>query len=400
MTETSGMQKKETIREYVEAHTDELTQIACELIRAKTENPPGNEKLAADVVEQYLKRYDIKYKTYEKAPGRTNVVASVGNGGQKFLVACHLDVVPAGDGWQMNPFEPEITNGRLYGRGATDNKGQMASMLLLIKFLKENESALGGYNGTFILVAAADEERGSAFGLEYLLSECNVHADYAIIPDVSHNMRLIDISEKGNLFLEIVSYGKQAHGSTPEKGINAIWNMIELLNQLKEMKFNRTSHPLHTPPTMNLGGIQGGAAPNIVPGKCKASLDIRYLPGETKQDVINKINHAFEAVKKKNNTANFELATIQDLPPTEIPANNPLVKLITNHAEAVMGVKPEAKGLSGTTVVKQLLQKDITAVGFGPGDEGQAHVANESISIQELKDFAVIMGLITFDLLK
>ncbi len=387
----------ELIREYVEAHTDEMTQIACELIRARTENPPGEERLAVSVVEQYLKRYGIRYETFEKSSNRTNIVARVGNGSPSLLVACHLDVVPAGDGWEMNPFEPKITNGRIYGRGASDNKGQMASMLVLIRFLKENESKL---RGTFILIGAADEERGSAFGLEYLLSECNTSADYAIIPDVSHNMRLIDISEKGNLFLEIISYGRQAHGSTPEKGINAIWNMIELLSELKEVKFNLTSHPLHTPPTMNLGGIQGGAAPNIVPGKCRASLDIRYLPGEKKQNIIDKINETFEAVKKKNNTANFELTTIQDLPPTEVPANNPLVKLITRHTEAVLGVKPEAKGLSGTTVVKQLLQKGITAVGFGPGDEGQAHVANESISIQELKDFAVIMGLITFDLLK
>ncbi|MBI2560640.1 MAG: M20/M25/M40 family metallo-hydrolase [Planctomycetes bacterium] len=187
----------------------------------------------------------IKYETYEKTPNRTNIIASVGNGNPILLVACHLDVVPAGDGWEMNPFEPKITNGRIYGRGACDNKGQMASMLVLTRFLKEYVGANGcsPLCGTFILVGAADEERGSAFGLEYLLSECNVSADYAIIPDVSHNMRLIDVSEKGNLFLEIVSYGKQAHGSTPEKGINAIWNMIELLNQLKEMKFSCTSHP-------------------------------------------------------------------------------------------------------------------------------------------------------------
>ena len=144
------------------------------------------------------------------------------------LVACHLDVVPAGDDWKRNPFEAWIENGRIYGRGSSDNKGQMASMMAVAKFLKENESKL---NGQFILAGVADEERGSALGLEYLLNECGIKADFAIIPDVAHNMQLIDVTEKGTLFLEITSHGKQAHGSRPEMGVNAIWNMIPFWNE-------------------------------------------------------------------------------------------------------------------------------------------------------------------------
>ena len=388
---------KETIINYIEGLEEEIVYLATELIGANTVNPPGNECLAVSVVEKYFEAHGIQYDMFEKVKGRTNIVGCIGNGNPILLVACHLDVVPPGDGWNTDPFKSVVKNGRIYGRGASDNKGQMASMLVLSRFLKENESKL---NGSFLLIGAADEEKGSSLGLEYLLDECKVTADFAIIPDVAHNMRMIDVGEKGALFLNITSHGKQAHGSTPEKGTNAIWNMIELLNQLKNIKFKCLSHELFTPPTLNLGTISGGVASNIVPAKCEAKLDIRYLPGETKDEILNNIKAMIASIRKHNPTANYEITVDSDLPPTQLSLNNPLINLITVHTESVLGLKPKIMGLSGTTVTKQLIEKNVIAVGFSPGDEDQAHVAYESIEIKELIDFGKIMGLITFDLLK
>ena len=184
---------------------------------------------------------------------------------------------------ERNPFNAWVENGRIFGRGASDNKGQMAAMMAVTRFLKENESRL---KGQLILIGAADEERGSSLGLEYLVNECGVRADFAIIPDVAHNMQMIDVTEKGALFLEIISHGKQAHGSRPEMGINAVWHLITLLERIKQIKFKHTFHPLHTPPTLNLGSIHGGTAPNVVPALCKAQLDIRYLPDDSGDDIM------------------------------------------------------------------------------------------------------------------
>ncbi len=388
---------KESLINYLQSQEEEIIRLATELIGANTVNPPGNEYLAVSVVEKYFKAHGIRYEIFEKNKGRTNIAGYIGSGNPILLVACHLDVVPPGDGWDTDPFKVVIKNGRMYGRGANDNKGQMASMLVLARFLKENESKL---NGTFLLIGVADEEKGSSLGLKYLLDECNIVADFAIIPDVAHNMRMIDVGEKGALFLKITSYGKQAHGSTPEKGINAIWNMIELLNQLKKMKFRCLSHKLFSPPTLNLGTISGGAAPNIVPAKCRVELDIRYLPGETGEETLEKIKEIIASIKKDNPTAKFDITVDSHLPSSQVSIDNPLVDLISTHAESVLGVKPKPMGLSGSTVTKQLIEKDIVAVGFGPGDEDQSHIANESIEIKELIDFGKIMGLITFDLLK
>jgi acetylornithine deacetylase/succinyl-diaminopimelate desuccinylase-like protein len=211
---------------------------------------------------------------------------------------------------------------------------------------------------------------------------------------------MIDVGEKGALFLNITSHGKQAHGSTPEKGTNAIWDMIELLNQLKNIKFKCLSHELFTPPTLNLGTISGGVATNIVAAKCEARLDIRYLPGETREEILNNIKETIASIRKHNPTANYDITIDSDLPPAQAPVDNPLLNLIAMHTESILGLKPKTMGLSGSTVTKQLIEKDVMAVGFGPGDEEQAHIANESIEIKELIDFGKIMGLITFDLLK
>ena len=391
----------ESVKKYMRNEEKGIVDLACSLINAKTENPPGDEILAVRIVEDFFKSLQIPYKIFEKTKDRANIVGYIGGRGERpfaptLLVACHLDVVPAGDDWKRNPFEAWIENGRIYGRGSCDNKGQMASMMAVAKFLKENESTL---KGQFILAGVADEERGSTLGLEYLLNECGIKADFAIIPDVAHNMQLIDVTEKGTLFLEITSHGKQAHGSRPEMGINAIWNMIPLLERIKQLKFKRISHPLHTPPTLNLGSIHGGTSPNIVPAICKAQLDIRYLPDDSSDNVVNDIKNIIKEVEAQYPSAQFDLRIISNQLPTAVPINNPLVELISKHTVSILGTKPQPKGMSGATVTKQLIQKGITAVGFGPGDEAEAHATNESISIKELVDFAKIMALICMDIL-
>ncbi len=388
------------IKKYMQNEEKEIIDLACKLIAAKTENPPGNEILAVQTVENFFQSLQIPYAIFEKIKGRSNIIGYIGRKDHTrtapaLLVACHLDVVPAGDDWNRNPFEAWTENERIYGRGASDNKGQMASLMAVARFLKEHEHKL---KGQFLLAGVADEERGSALGLEYLLNECGISADFAIIPDVAHNMQIIDVTEKGTLFLEITSHGKQAHGSRPEMGINAIWNMISLLERIKQLKFRHTSHPLHTPPTINLGSIHSGTAPNIVPALCKIQLDIRYLPGDSTDAIIGDIKNIIREVEREY-PARFDLKIISDQPPTIVPVDNPLVEIISKHTVSILGKTPQPRGLSGATVTKQLVQKGVIAVGFGPGDEAEAHATHESISIKELVDFAKIMALIAIDML-
>jgi len=289
---------KKTISEWIDPRRQELVDLLSVLIGAQTENPPGNECLAAEKLEAFFQKHGIPCESFAAEPGRVNLIGSVGSGGhfgvaqgrpehgrtggQVLLLAGHLDVVPAGDGWTVPPFTATVRGGRIYGRGACDNKGPTAAIALAGACIQ----SCFKLRGTVLVAGVADEERGSALGLEYLLREGKLDADFAIIPDIGGNMKKIDVAEKGLLFVEITSHGRQAHGSKPEKGVNAVWNLIGLLNRIRERGVPIARHARLTPPTCNLGMISGGAAPNIVPARATAVLDIRFLPGQTAGGIL------------------------------------------------------------------------------------------------------------------
>ncbi|MDI6807126.1 MAG: M20/M25/M40 family metallo-hydrolase [Candidatus Aenigmarchaeota archaeon] len=215
---------------------------------------------------------------------------------------------------------------------------------------------------------------------------------------MERNLRKIDVAEKGVLHLKIIAHGKQAHASTPKEGVNAIQYMNHFLNLLEthEMRYKR--HTLLSEPTLNLGYIHGGTVPNVVPAKCETKIDIRYLPSQTSEEIVIDVKRLCETIQKENKDVKFKVEIIQGLKPTEISPENELVEAIKKNARLVIGVEPEIIGMSGATVAKQLIQNNVIAVGYGPGDE-VAHKANEYAPIDELVDFAKIAALVTLDLL-
>jgi acetylornithine deacetylase/succinyl-diaminopimelate desuccinylase family protein len=388
----------EELTRYFEANREGILELAFRLIREKTENPPGNEYLAAAPVEAFLRDAGIPFTTHAKEEGRTNLVVRLGAGSPKLFIGCHLDVVPAGSGWDTDPYEPVIKEGRLYGRGAVDNKGPLAATLYAARFLVEKGIDL---KGELQLVALADEEAGSTLGVEYLLQEEIIKPDLAIIPDITGNLRDVSISEKGLLHLKLISKGIAAHGSRPADGVNAIWNMVDLLAGLKRLALPGDRDEIFTPPglTLNLGKIQGGTATNVVPNLCEVDLDIRYLPEQSAEDIVGQLRRLMEEESEKIEEATFELTKRVHLPPYRIEEDHELVNLIRESAERVVGVVPRIIGLSGTTVAKQFIERNIPAVGFAPGDHEAPHTANESIDVEELIQFGVLTGLICLHLL-
>ncbi len=378
---------------YFASREEEAVTLLSDLIAADSTNPPGNERCAADVFERFLARDGIACERFEKEPGRANIVAQVGHRGPRLLIACHLDVVPAGDGWRQDPFKARLEAGRIFGRGASDDKGPTAAALMAARFLKTQDLPC-----RFIVLGAADEERGSTLGLEWLLAERKIAADMAIVPDVAHNMRMIDVAEKGALFLEAVAYGKQAHGSTPERGVNAVMVMVDLLNALRDMQLAAPPHRFLGPPTLNIGAIHGGSAPNIVPAKCSAAIDFRYVPGLAGAQIAERVRALAQAASAKTPGARIEVNVHQDLPPTEVDPELPLVRLIQKHTRALFGYEAQPFGMTGATLAKQLIARGIPAVGFSCGDDDKAHTSDESITVAEVVNFAKILSAIALDL--
>ncbi len=371
----------------MDVNEGEILYVLRELVEQDTTNPPGNEYLVADVVKKFFLKNKIKFKIFEKKKGRTNIIGYIGNGKPTLILAVHSDVVPAGDGWKTDPFKMVMKGGKVYGRGMVDNKGQMACALVCAKIMKSVEKLI---KGTLVIACVADEEKGSELGLKYLVREKKISGDYAIVPDIENGLKRIAVGEKGLLFLKIISTGKQAHGSTPELGVNAIDNMLDFLNEFRRYKYRYRSNILFTRPTQNIGTIHGGAATNIVPGKCEARLDIRYLPSTRKEDILKDIRKMFVDVKKKNKKADFRIEIIDDQKPFVLDKKNPLIKSISKNIRNVCGWDPEIYGTSGTTVAKPLAENGIKTAVFSPGD-GKAHTANECVKIKELVDFTKIL---------
>ncbi len=367
----------------------ESASLLKKLIRAKTENPPGDEFKVVKIAEQFFRKHRISYKTFSKTKGRESIIGFIGKGRPHLLISCHADTVPAGDGWKTNPFRPAVKNGRIYGRGAVDDKGPMAAMLCAAGELKKNEKQL---KGTLLVCIAADEEKGSVHGMGFLLNQKKIDPDFAIFLDVGGSMRKITIAEKGILRLELVSIGKAAHGSAPELGVNAITNLSEALVLLKGYVLGHKKHRLFSAPTINVGQIEGGIRPNMVPASAKATLDIRYLPSQTPQQIIKEIQSIVQKARKKNRSINVTVKRGWSVPPTVISQNNPLVSAIRKAAKEALGSYPSIEGESGATDAKSLVLRGIPAVGFSCGEFKQMHAANESIKIKELEQFSEVLA--------
>ena len=158
-------------------------------------------------------------------------------------------------------------------------------MILILEILNYQNLTFQKFNGKVILCCVCDEENAGYFGTK-VLAEKGINAKYHIFGEPTGFN--IFIAEKGFLRLKIIISGKEAHAAFPENGENAIEKMSNIIQELKSMKFSIV-HPLLSNPSISLGIIKGGQKVNIVAGKCELDIDIRYLPGQSKANIIHKI---------------------------------------------------------------------------------------------------------------
>ncbi len=387
---------KNKILGFIDERREYLLHLLGELISARSVNPPGNEKVAADVVQGELYRIGLHTETYEKESRRTNVVGWVDRGSSPTLmIVTHLDVVPPGDGWIYDPFKATPTDGRIAGRGAVDDKGPMASVLFALQALKEFNFP---FRGRLMFVAVADEETGNELGIKYLLNETGLTADYALVAEQT-KCESIEIAEKGRLWVKLKSTGIQAHGSMPEKGVNAIVNLSKVLSKIENLKMEHTGHPLFSGPTINVGTIQGGVATNIVPASAEAMIDIRFLPSQEPRQIVNELRELVRSVQMENPGLEITIEPITSDPPTEVSPEDPVVRVLENVVEEVTGNKTKLIGVGGATVAKHCILRGIPTAIFGPGDPMESHAANESVSVDDLLKAAKIFALTILNLL-
>ena len=171
--------------------------------------------------------------------------------------------------------------------------------------------------------------------------------------------------------------------------------MSSLIEEIKKMKFTYEEHPMLGHPTINLGVINGGAAGNIVPGKCSILLDTRTVPGMTKESIVAEFQKCIDKVKN----GKFEIKVLDTSEPHGIDPNNVVVDAIKKNAKDVLGFEPVPIGMGGGTFAKGLCLNGTIAVGWGIGNEATFHVANEYIEIEQLMSFSELTCLLAIDLI-
>ena len=341
--------------------------------------PPGDpragEKRVAEFLAATAAHAGLSVEFQKVLPDRFNLIARLlpsGKVRQRIVLAPHLDTVGVTDEKQ---FTPQKKAGRIHGRGACDTKGSIAVFLsALIKLA----SAIRRPSSTEIcFIALVDEESGQA-GSRFL-ARSGFKADLAIVGEPTRLQ--VVTAHKGDLWLQLETKGKAAHGSRPELGRNAVHLMAKIVHLLETdyaRQLRRRRHSLLRHATINVGAISGGRQPNIVPDRCIIRIDRRTIPGENDSDVKREI---LRFIRRHGLTASMlDTKNEEPAPPLE---TNPRLPLVQQFLRTVGQKKPA--GVDFFTDAGVLAAAGLPCVVFGPGDIAQAHTADEWVAASQLE---------------
>ncbi|MFH1247405.1 MAG: M20/M25/M40 family metallo-hydrolase [Candidatus Micrarchaeota archaeon] len=348
--------------------------LALELMKIKSENPPGNEADIAEFIKNYLLQIGAKVKLFEPSKNRVSVLGAIGQGKQLFYCS-HSDTVQA-----LGTSTPQINSDLLIGRGSVDDKGPLAAVLAAAKQLVDSDVEL---NGQLLIGALADEEEGSVHGAKKLLKQAK---DFDLRPAASVVTEATDFNvetgELGVLRFKAYCKGKAVHASRPENGINAIYLMNDFVQEFRKLKFEPLSG--FPPTTFNVGVIKGGSKQSIVPDYCDADVDVRLNPAQSKETILADLLNIEKQLNTKNTNFNLSVNVYRYDAPHKLIGETYFAELLQET------VKQNGKSgnfiiESGVTIAKFLNLASFPAIVFGPGKSGLCHSSQESIAVQDLE---------------
>lgn len=353
-----------------------------QLVEISSQNGIDSEKRIADLVFKKLSQFGFSPKIIgnKKHPSVFCKINKNPSGKTIWLESC-LDTVPTGDllKWKYLPLKATIKNNKMYGRGIADSKIAIAIFCFLAKELSNSAK----FKGNLILGFDADEQSGEFTGIKNILKQ-KPKANACILG--YQGIDEISIGARGWLRIKIIVKGKSAHtGARYNKGINAIHQMAEIISVLKKINFNAKKEPLFDfGSSLNISLIQGGTAINIIPDKCEAKIDIRFLPSQTKEKILDKINKKLKKLKKNNPKISYKIEILQSENAFLINPKNEFVKLLQQTAQKKFKRKipliAEGKGSAGNLIA----QKNIPIVNSFGCDCENVHAPNEWIDIKTL----------------
>ena len=349
----------------------------------------------------HIDRYDVEDSRVSSGK-RPNILAYCDGetvSGRVWIIT-HMDVVPSGEEslWTVTkPFNPLMADGRVYGRGSEDNGQSLVASIFAVKALKR----LGlRPKRTFALAFVADEERGSVFGIQHLISKgvfCK--DDLMVVPDSGNeDGSFIEITEKSILWFRMRTLGRQTHASLPDKGLNAhrvgmetalaVDKMLHDKYDLRDCFFGVPASTFE--PTRKDKNVD---AINIVPGEDSLYFDCRILPNYDVEEVLADISRVMTDFEKKTG-ATIKLEVLQQqVAPKLINGNSEIVAILKKAIKNTRSIEATIGGIGGGTCAAFFRQSGIPAVVWSTIDE-VAHQPNEYAKIQNMVDDAKIFALL------
>ena len=369
-----------------------LTRTLADLIHINSINPslspdgPG-EAEAGEYVADALSRLGLRVTTYPLAPGRVNVVGVLPGtgGGRSLLLNAHMDTVGV-EGMTIDPFAAEIREGRMYGRGTQDMKGSLAAMLAAVKALVDSGVALAG---DVIFTAVADEEYLS-MGTEALVKQ--VTADAAIVTEPT-DMRLAR-AHRGMIWYQVETFGRAAHGSRYQDGIDANMRMgrfLARLDKLEQELRRRPGHPLTGPPSLHTPIIHGGREMSIYADHCVLNIERRIAPGETEAQNTAELQAILDELSAQDPTFRAELEVLVARAPFVVAEDAPIVQAVDAALAERLGVRRAHVGMPFWTDAALLAEAGVDTVLLGPVGGG-LHSAVEWVDLASVVDLAAVLA--------
>ncbi|MBP2132551.1 succinyl-diaminopimelate desuccinylase [Methanomicrobium sp. W14] len=371
-----------------------VSEICSDLVKIRSENPPGKTAEVADYIGDFLEKKGLKYKSTDDGAGRCNIYTDYKK--RPLLFSGHLDVVPAIDeGWNKKPFSGEISGGFVYGRGSTDMKGGCASILYSISKTIED-----GFDLPCNLCFVCDEENGGKAGIQFLLAKKIIHPCDCIIAEPTPHLNPA-IGQKGLLRMKINFTGVPGHGSLyPAVGVSAIMNASKFLDSVKRLYCKtfscspdieeiiaRSSRVLSKlfgisnaeevlkKVTYNPGKITGGEEMNITAQKCTLELETRIPWGCSTGYVKNELYKSCQS---------FEIKVHEESDPNITHPDSKLVKTVCREVERVYESKPCPIVQWAASDARYLRKSGFNVLEYGPGDIKTIHGINEKVSADDL----------------
>jgi len=448
---------EEQIINDIDNNREQYIDFFCKVVQADSYNPPGNELNVGILIEEYLKSVGVESQLFPFSDNRANLIASLNkeDKGKILLYNGHMDVVPPGneEEWTKPPLEAFIKRKKyIYGRGTTDMKGGLVAMAIALKILKSLDIEL---SGNLILNAVADEETGGILGTKWCLENTlqSIKPTFIIIGEptgLNPLPKAILLGEKGHLNVKVITKGISCHASMPTMGKNAIYMMSELIEKLKNLKQyipdSKPPIPLkkleelvasafpsteiferimgEQPQLSNLLQslvqfsysltiINAGIKENVVPDTCEAIIDVRLLPGQK----IDLILDGFKKLIEKE--LGYEVRDNLSGNPRDVYIHLGIYRASEGSywddwekSQALEEFHEIVENIYKKKPFYLLLPASADAhyfrndgycpqtILFGPGSAGTAHAVNEFIEIEDFLNAIKVYTLFAYNYLK